>query len=181
MYSTLVKQVNCRFSNKKNKNNFYCRWAAGCLGIRKVQRDERFVQKGYISGEFNLFGFNKEKKAEQFFRKFEELYQSLALMELASVVGSTGCEIPCHYNQYKFLNIDMKADEAGLPEGQIQYGLWAVTKFTRIEQEILLYPFTSLLAEFGGALGLFLGFSIMTIWDGVEGILGQLSVPWKNS
>ena len=58
-------------------------------------------------------------------------------------------------------------------DGQIQYGFWAVTKFTKIEQEILLYPFTSLLAEFGGALGLFLGFSIMTIWDGVEGILGH--------
>ena len=89
---------------------------------------------------------------------FENLYEDLALMELASVVGSTGCKIPCHCNQYKFLNIDMKADEAGLPEGQIQYGLWAVTKLTRIEQEILLNPFTSLLAEFGGALGLFSDF-----------------------
>ena len=162
------------------EDKLYCRWAAGCLGIRKVQWNERFVQKDNISGEFICLSFLPKKESEAIFRMFEELYQSLALIELASVVGSTGCEIPCHYNQYKFLNIDMKADEAGLPEGQVQYGLWAVTKFTRIEQEILLYPFTSLLAEFGGALGLFLGFSIMTIWDGVEGILRQLSVPWKN-
>ena len=104
---------------------------------------------------------------------FENLYEDLALMELASVVASTGCDIPCNYNQYKFLNIDLKPDEAWPVDGQIQYGFWAVTKFTKIEQEILLYPFTSLLAEFGGALGLFLGFSIMTIWDGVEGFLGH--------
>ena len=123
-------------------------------------------------------------------------------MESASVVGSTGCDIPCNYNQYKFLNIDMKPDEEWPVEGQIQYGLWAVTKFTKVEQEILLYPlsfflypsyfilypftkveqeillypFTSLLAEFGGALGLFLGFSMMTIWDGVEGVLGHVSL-----
>ena len=111
---------------------------------------------------------------------FENLYESLALMELGSVVESTGCDIPCNYNEYKFLNIDMKPDEDWPVDGQIQYGFWAVTKFTKIEQEILLYPFTSLLAEFGGALGFFLGFSIMTIWDGVEGILGHVSVPCKN-
>ena len=31
--------------------------------------------------------------------------------------------------------------------------------------EVLLYPFESLLAEFGGALGLFIGFSFLTIYD----------------
>ena len=115
------------------------------------------------------------------FRQFEELYAKLALAEQANVVATTGCDIPCNYNQYKFLNIDLKPDEAWPIDGQIQYGLWSVTKFTKVEQEILLYPFTSLLAEFGGALGLFLGFSIMTIWDGVEGILGHISGPWNNS
>jgi hypothetical protein len=29
-------------------------------------------------------------------------------------------------------------------------------------------PWSSLVAEFGGTLGLFLGFSFMTLWDGVE-------------
>ena len=35
----------------------------------------------------------------------------------------------------------------------------------------MLYPFTSLLAEFGGSLGLFLGVSFITISDGVEGLV----------
>ena len=34
--------------------------------------------------------------------------------------------------------------------------------------QVLLYPFTSLLAEFGGSLGLFCGFSFLTIWDGLK-------------
>ena len=102
---------------------------------------------------------------------FEELYADLSHLELPSLISRLGCEAPCQYNQYQFLNSDLKPDSEWPVEGQIQYGLWSVTKFTKIEKEILLYPFTSLLAEFGGALGLFLGFSIMTIWDGAEGII----------
>ena len=37
---------------------------------------------------------------------------------------------------------------------------------TTVQTEALLYPWTSLVAEFGGTLGLFLGVSIMTLWDG---------------
>ena len=35
----------------------------------------------------------------------------------------------------------------------------------QVETEELIYPWQSLVAEFGGALGLFLGFSFMTVWD----------------
>ena len=34
---------------------------------------------------------------------------------------------------------------------------WAASHKTQMEEEVLLYPFTSLVAEFGGSLGLFLG------------------------
>ena len=37
----------------------------------------------------------------------------------------------------------------------------------QVETEELIYPWQSLVAEFGGALGLFLGFSFMTVWDSV--------------
>lgn len=39
---------------------------------------------------------------------------------------------------------------------------------TTVETEILVYPFTSLVAEFGGCHGLFLGFSFMALRDGIE-------------
>ena len=48
--------------------------------------------------------------------------------------------------------------------------LWPISSSTRVEKEELIYPFASLVAEFGGTLGLFLGFSFMTLWDGLESI-----------
>ena len=44
----------------------------------------------------------------------------------------------------------------------------ATPNSTLVETEELIYPWTSLVAEFGGALGLFLGVSFMTIWDGIH-------------
>ena len=43
---------------------------------------------------------------------------------------------------------------------------------TMMEKEQLIYPLTSLVAEFGGTLGLFLGFSFMTVWDGMQNLQG---------
>ena len=43
---------------------------------------------------------------------------------------------------------------------------------TMMEKEQLIYPLTSLVAEFGGTLGLFLGFSFMTVWDGMQSLQG---------
>ena len=34
--------------------------------------------------------------------------------------------------------------------------------------KVFLYPWTSLVAEFGGSLGLFLGISFMSVWDGLR-------------
>jgi hypothetical protein len=41
-----------------------------------------------------------------------------------------------------------------------------------VETEELLFPLTSLVAEFGGTLGLFLGFSFMALWDGAAQLAG---------
>ena len=35
-------------------------------------------------------------------------------------------------------------------------------------KEVIIYPMESFVAEFGGALGLFLGFSFMMIWDAID-------------
>ena len=45
--------------------------------------------------------------------------------------------------------------------------LWMVTTEVTVETEVLLYTWQNLVAEFGGTLGLFLGFSFMTLWDGM--------------
>ena len=45
--------------------------------------------------------------------------------------------------------------------------IWNSSPNLLVESEELLYPAESLVAEFGGTLGLFLGFSFMGLWDGV--------------
>ena len=50
----------------------------------------------------------------------------------------------------------------------------------RVETEEYLYDERSLLAEFGGALGLFLGFSFYMLWDIVEPIIVSLKKQIKK-
>ena len=49
---------------------------------------------------------------------------------------------------------------------------------TRTRKEQLIYPLTSLVAEFGGILGLFLGFSFMVIWEKV--LLMGRRILWNS-
>ena len=59
--------------------------------------------------------------------------------------------------------------------GSLLLGLWSADDDISIESEKLDYPWTSLVAEIGGTLGLFVGFSFIMVWDGVE-IVWQ----WRN-
>ena len=52
--------------------------------------------------------------------------------------------------------------------GTFGYVLWNMSPYMLVETESLLYSIESLVAEFGGTLGLFLGFSFMALWDGLE-------------
>ena len=47
------------------------------------------------------------------------------------------------------------------------------------ETEVLAYGFTSFLAEFGGALGLFLGFSFYSIWELTEPLIVKMKKMFK--
>ena len=49
----------------------------------------------------------------------------------------------------------------------LQVELWMTTTEVTVETEVLLYIWQDLVADVGGTLGLFLGFSFMTLWDGV--------------
>ena len=41
-------------------------------------------------------------------------------------------------------------------------------KKVRRRTEVMMYPWESFVSEFGGALGLFVGFSFMMFWDFAE-------------
>ena len=48
----------------------------------------------------------------------------------------------------------------------LDFGLGSKNVLKR--REILIYTFTSFIAEFGGALGLFVGFSFLLLWNYME-------------
>ena len=62
-------------------------------------------------------------------------------------------------------------------EKSFGFVLWNMSPYELVERESLLFSAESLVAEFGGTLGLFLGFSFMALWDSLEVVaklLGKL-------
>ena len=83
-------------------------------------------------------------------------------MESEDIRKTTGCKKPCFYKRYSFIGEKMQTD---FLSDKFVFSLWAVSNYTMLETEQLIYPLASLVAEFGGTLSLFLGFSFLTVWD----------------
>ena len=110
--------------------------------------------------QVQVFTF-KVDQLRQILRKREEIYEVLRLADLADITKMTGCKKPCSYLKYQFL----RQEPSILQSEHYAFSLWAVSNKTTIRTEQLIYPLTSLVAEFGGTLGLFLGISFITLWD----------------
>ena len=113
-------------------------------------------------------------------RRYDELYKNLIVEDLDGIYKRTGCRKPCHYMRY-WVEGDRKP--TAYKSENFLFGLVSVSNDTFVETEQLIYPWTSLVAEFGGALSLFLGVSFMSLWDGIylirEGIFRYF--PKKDS
>ena len=59
------------------------------------------------------------------------------------------------------------------------FGISFSTSMQTVMEEVYDYPVFSFIAEFGGALGLFLGFSFMMFWDVAENILKKITAVNK--
>ena len=95
------------------------------------------------------------------------LYVQLIPFTLEDILLFTGCRKPCYYKEYKLLS----QLPSSFATENFYFALLGVSNDILIETEVLVYTWTSLVAEFGGTLGLFLGFSALTVWDGVEKLL----------
>ena len=112
-------------------------------------------------------------------RFYENIYNKLELEDLDGIYERTGCLKPCHYLKYK---IEGDRVPTSYKSQNFLFSLNSVSNNTFVETELQVYPWTSLVAEFGGSLGLFLGVSFMSLWDGVNvarkscsGLIGCLS------
>ena len=93
----------------------------------------------------------------------------------AEIVKHTGCQIPCHYTEYVLATDPVKQKGSKF---QLKILLSSPDILSKTEE--IIYDFQSFVAEFGGALGLFLGFSIIMIWDGVKSV-GDYLIQWRKS
>merc|ERR1712226_1398691 len=109
------------------------------------------------------------------FGKYEEMF-NLHKNVLLTITELTGCLAPCNYWEYKMQG---KPNKVG-PESWHGIILWATTPYVTVETEELIYPLASLVAEFGGTLSLFLGFSFMAVWDGLGEAWALLKTIKKN-
>ena len=95
-------------------------------------------------------------------RIYESVFDKLAIAESEEITIDTGCLKPCHYKKYIFLG---EPATSSFKSEHYIFSLWAVSSKTKVETEELIYPMSTLVAEFGGTLGLFLGFSFISLWD----------------
>ena len=91
----------------------------------------------------------------------------MASLDLEDVTSRTGCLQPCHYTQF---SLPAEPQDVSFFNASLVSLVLARATVTR-RTEVLRYPLESLVAEFGGALGMFLGFSFLMIWDWLEVVL----------
>ena len=92
--------------------------------------------------------------------KYNNDFNEIASLVQGDIANHTGCLLPCRYKEYEIVDTPILMD----PRDKIQW-LVRSNKNVLVKTEHLVYPFSSFLAEFGGALGLFLGFSFFMAWD----------------
>ena len=78
----------------------------------------------------------------------------------------TSCNTPCRYKEYVVLEGPLESNDP--THFYFSVDLWLASTDTTVLTKIPVYPWTSLLAEFGGTFSLFFGLSMMTLWDGLE-------------
>ena len=115
-------------------------------------------------------------------RRYEKLYYNLIFEDLDGIYKRTGCLKPCNYLKYWIVGDRLPTS---YQSDNFLFSLNSMSNDTFVETELLVYPWTSLVAEFGGSLSLFLGISFMSLWDGVhvfrEGLQRICEIFFKKS
>ena len=125
----------------------------------------------YISISLKCFlypGFQDCSSIEQF-EKIENLYNDLSIKDEHFIVNTTGCLYPCNYLEYRVGSQETSSFK--------KFGLWITygSVATADEREYYSYKFDSLVSDYGGSLGLFVGFSFFALWDIVKDYFSYLS------
>lgn len=115
-------------------------------------------------------------KVEQVF-EYETEFFMMSNYEQSQLVNATSCPLPCHYREYRQLDRPVKGFKPEVSGLDMMFASASVVT----ETEELVYPMISFVAEFGGSLGLFLGFSFMLVADVLEAFIAKLIEKYQNN
>ena len=103
------------------------------------------------------------------FKKHDDEYTKLTNKKLKTIIDDYGCHPPCKYKEMREVGnpTDITGGSENNPK-EFTSGPTLVSTTIRTEAEKLICPFETLISNIGGTLGLFLGFSFITIWDWIE-------------
>ena len=125
----------------------------------------------------------------------EKLDFNFYSIEQKNIIKSTNCLIPCKYSEYKVVGEPINGNSTIFwPDEKQGYKFQFIEKFLLVniycrhfhmgfsfastdvvtQKESLVYPPVSFISELGGSLGLFVGFSFLTIWDAVTYLMEKL-------
>ena len=69
------------------------------------------------------------------------------------------------------MEVTFSTEEAMIRSGEVWVNIMLASSKIKVKEEILIYDIESLVSDFGGALGLFVGFSFLTLFDLYELVL----------
>ena len=69
------------------------------------------------------------------------------------------------------MEVTFSTEEAMIRSGEVWVNIMLASSKIKVKEEILIYDIESLVSDIGGALGLFLGFSVIMIWDWIQNIM----------
>ena len=105
-------------------------------------------------------------------QNFSKLYQYKFMYKDANELFElTGCPKNCKYYTYTMIKEFALSDKEMSEKNEIWIDLTLAGLTINVKKEIFVFPLRSFISEFGGALGLFLGFSFIMIWDAIETLL----------
>ena len=156
LYITVTKHL------KKNRQDAPCE-AAEEYSFTECVKDSVLVKAGCDQVYHRRLRSWKSCRTIKQLQRYLNIYDNLAVEDIAGVRRLTGCKTPCSYLQYKGVGNKVWRLDKNLTV--LQLALSFASTEVALMKEILIYPLTSFLAEVGGSLGLFLGFSLLMVWD----------------
>ena len=111
----------------------------------------------YVQPDTNLGERYYKKKVVTFVpfkpcRKYNSIFENLAIAESKEISDVTGCLKPCHYKKY----ILGEPSPSSFKYKHYIFSMWAVLSMTRVETEELIDSVSTLVAEFGESLCFFI-------------------------